>query len=139
MVDANVVISIMSGILVGALVFVFGLIYEPHEAAARKSMNLGAEDEEKFPTSLGGFIAQMKTRDAVMAKVVGVSSVRIVLAVYSVTVVVGSLAIWLTPITMRWWYFVLSLFAGYMILQGIFVLAKSGKIRQKPTQAAQVD
>jgi hypothetical protein len=126
----NAVVILIFGLLIGAVLYVYKLTTEAHRPSISEKRT-PSEEETKQQGFFGNIIDVANKQAEEGVRLGAVPAVRMALLVCVGIIVMFIILVRYTPISMHWGYFFLSLFAGYVIFQGVFSLAKAGKIRPK--------
>jgi hypothetical protein len=126
----NAIVIIIFGLLIGAVLYVYNLTAAAHRPSIREQPT-PSDAEIKEEGFLGNIIDAANKQAEEGVRLGAVPAVRMALLVCVGIIVMFIILVRYTPISMQWGYFFLSLFAGFVIFQGIFSLAKAGKIGAK--------
>jgi hypothetical protein len=121
----NAVIIGMSGFFIGAISFVGGIL-DP------------ANDDEGRPPVAPmpfrrGYVKAMRDYDSAQkaARALAPRSYNVALAAFGGLIVTVVLGIILSPVSMRWGYFIGGFFLGFLALHGMYTLALKGRVGRK--------
>ena len=117
----NAVVIGMSGFFIGAVTLVAGVL-DPANADGRAA---------RAPTPFRrGYLKAMREYDAAQkaARALAPRSYNVALAAFFGLIVTVVLGIILSPVHMRWGYFIGGFFLGFLVLQGIYNLTLQGRL-----------
>jgi Flp pilus assembly protein TadB len=116
----NAVIIVLAGVFIGAITCVAGIL-DP----------ANADGAPRAPVPFKrGYVKAMQAYDAAQkeARALAPRSYNVALAAFFGLIVVVILGIVLSPVHMQWGWFIGGFFLGFLILQSVYALARTGRL-----------
>ena len=116
----DAIVITMAAAFIGGLVFIVGILDPAPKPDERRP---------PMPFRRGYFKAlQRQQLEDRAARATAPRSYSVALYAFAGLALVVGVGIYLSPVFMRWWYFIAGMFLGFLILNGIYELALSGKL-----------
>jgi hypothetical protein len=116
----DAIVITMAAAFIGGLVFIAGILDPAPKPTERRP---------PIPFRRGYFkTLQQQELEDTAARELAPRSYHIAVYAFAGLAVVVGVGIYLSPVYMRWWYFIGGVFLGFFILNAIYKLALSGKL-----------
>ena len=130
----NTFVLVMFGLFIGVSLQV-AFVISPHTGSDRSTLRGQRGTEDEMQTRQSSILRRMLSAANVAAgegRQAASNMPRsgwLAVGTFYGLIAILIIVLWYSPVRMNWWILLGSIFAGYILSQGVFALAKAGKIR----------